>query len=158
MKVTCSAPLGIGKYIDGTFLMEINVGPRSDKAYATKAIATSLDAANCGVSLGIPLAISPVLELSTKCTLWYKRLGFTSIQRIVDAIHHQVITDIDLPSSVQVKDFPTQGVKAAQIAQSKAQPHCDLGAPKRSTRQYQMLTSTAQRVGENVWESQICCG
>ena len=57
MKVTCSAPLGIGKYIDGTFLMDINVGPSSDKAYATGAIATSLDAANSGVSLGIPLAI-----------------------------------------------------------------------------------------------------
>jgi len=38
MKVTCSATLGIGKYIDGTFLMDINVGPSSDKAYATGAI------------------------------------------------------------------------------------------------------------------------
>jgi len=61
IKVTCSAPLGIGKCIDGTFLMDINVGPRSDKAYATGATATCLDTANSGVSLGIPLAISPVL-------------------------------------------------------------------------------------------------
>ena len=67
-----------------------------------------LDAANSGVSLGILLVISPVLELSNKCILWYKRLGyFTSIQRIIDTIRHQVITGVDSPSSVQVKDFPT---------------------------------------------------
>jgi len=29
MKITFSAPLGIRNYIDGTFLMEINVGPNS---------------------------------------------------------------------------------------------------------------------------------
>ena len=112
--------------------MDFNVGPSSDKAYATGAIATSLDAANSGVSLGIPLASSPVLELSTKCILllWYKRLEFTSIQHIVDAIHHKIITGIDSPSSVQVKDFPTQDVEADQIAPSKVQPHRDLGAPR----------------------------
>ena len=37
MEGTCSAPLGIGKYIDETFQMDINVGPSSDKAYATTA-------------------------------------------------------------------------------------------------------------------------
>ena len=155
MKVSCSAPLGIGKYIDGTFLMDINVGPSTEKACATGAIATSLEAANSGVSLGIPLAISPVLELSTRCILWYKRLGFTSIQRIVDAIHHKVILGIDLPSSVQVKDFPTQDVEAAQVAQSKAQPHRDLGAPKRSTRPYQMLHIDFKYIGIKSWGGSI---
>jgi hypothetical protein len=82
-------------------------------AYAAGAIADSIEAANHGVSLGIPLAISPVLELSTKCILWYKRLGFTSVHRIVDAIHHKVIMGIDLPHSVQVTDFPTQDIEAA---------------------------------------------
>ena len=62
MKVTCSTPLGIGKYIEGTSQMDINVGPSSDKAYATGAIATSLNTTNRGFSLGIPLFISPVLE------------------------------------------------------------------------------------------------
>ena len=84
MKVTCSAPLGIGKYIDGTFLMDINVGPSSDKAYATGAIATSLDAVNSGVSLGIPI--------KHKMHTIVQKIGITSIQRIVDAIHHQIIT------------------------------------------------------------------
>jgi len=55
------------------------MGPSSDKVYATGAIATSIDAANRGVSLGIPVVISPVLEFSTKCMLKYKRLEFTSI-------------------------------------------------------------------------------
>jgi hypothetical protein len=62
MTVGCSAPLGIGKYENGTFLMDINVGPVTDKACVTGAIASSIDAANSGVSLGIPLAISPILE------------------------------------------------------------------------------------------------
>ena len=89
MIISCSAPLGIGKYVDGAFLMEINAGPNSDKAYAAGAIADSIEAAKHDVSLGIPLSISPVLELSTKCILWYKRLGFTSVHRIVDAIHRE---------------------------------------------------------------------
>ena len=70
MMISCSAPLGIGKYVDGTFLIDINVAPNSDKAYAGGAIADSIEAANHDVSLGISSAISPVLELSTKYILW----------------------------------------------------------------------------------------
>jgi hypothetical protein len=155
MQVTCSVPLGIGKYVDGTFLMDINVGPLSDKACATGAIAACPEAARNGVSFGIPLAIAPVLELSTKCILWYKRLGFTSVQRIVDAIHHNVIKGIDLPVSVQVRDFPTQEVEAAQLAQSSAQPHRDLGAPKRSSKPYQMLHIDFKYIGIRSWGGSI---
>ena len=158
MKVTCSAPLGIGKYIDGTFLMDINVGPSTAKACATGAIATSLEAANSGVSLGIPLAISPVLELSTRCILWYKRLGFTSIQRIVDAIHHKVIMGIDLPSSVQVKDFPTQDVEAVQVAQSKLNPIATLELLRDQQDPIKcsisILNISASKVGEDLLASQ----
>ena len=91
MSVTCNQPLGVGRYIDGAFLMDLNLGPRQSVAKSTRgAVATSAEAARYGQQLGLPMDIAPIVPLTTKAILWYKCLGYPSSQRIVDAIYHNI--------------------------------------------------------------------
>jgi hypothetical protein len=54
MSVTCNQPLGVGRYIDRAFLMDLNLGPRRSVAKSIRgAVATSAEAARYGQQLGI---------------------------------------------------------------------------------------------------------
>ena len=85
------------------------------------------------------MAIAPIVPLTTKAILWYKRLGYPSSQRIVDAIDHNIVKGINLPKSVTVSDFPIHEVETPFLKKSKAQPHRILHMAKHSRHPYEML-------------------
>ena len=85
------------------------------------------------------IAISQVVSLTNKAILRYTRLGYPSLQRIVDAPRHNVITCVNLPSTIQISDFPISAIDVAKLSKSKAQPNRDLRDRKNSTKPYEML-------------------
>jgi hypothetical protein len=62
MSVKCAKPLAIGRYEDGTFLMDVVLGDIRPSINATKeAVTDTNSAADRAKKLGIPLAITPVV-------------------------------------------------------------------------------------------------
>jgi hypothetical protein len=151
MTVKCAQPLGIGRYTDGTFLLDVAIA-KEDQVKATKgAIAEDLGATIKAKELGIPFATTPVVALGTKAVLRYKRLGYPSVPKIVDAIQHGLMTGINLPKTVKESDFPISSVEAPYLAKSKAQPHRDLNGRKHSKRPYQMVHVDFKHMGIQNW-------
>ena len=152
MAVHCPKPLGTGRYVDGTFLIDLVIAKKNNSAKAIKgAIATDDATARTATSLGIPMAVTPVMQLSTKSILWYKRLGYINPRKIVDAIHHGLLTGINLPKNIQPSDFPISAVEEAQLAKSSAKAHTNLSGRKHSTRPYQMLHIDFKHMGITSW-------
>jgi hypothetical protein len=155
MTVTCPSPLGVGRYVDGTFLLDVKLGKTGQVRASRGAIADSPEALSRGKSLGVPIAIAPVVSLTNKAILWYKRLGYPSVQRIVDALRHKVMTGVNLPATIQISDFPISDIDAAQLSKSKAQPHRDLRGRKHSTKPYEMLHIDFKYIGIRSWGGAI---
>jgi hypothetical protein len=155
MTVACEKPLGTGRYADGTFLLDLKLGKAGLVRSSRGAIADSPEALTRGQSLGIPFAVSPIVSLSNKAILWYQRLGYPSIPKILDALRHKIITGINLPSTIQVSDFPISAIDAAQLAKSKAQPHRDLHGQKHSKKPYEMLHIDFKYMGIRSWGGAI---
>jgi hypothetical protein len=66
MTVKCSSPLGIGRYVDGTFLIDLTLA-KYDKALATTGvISDGNEAKGRAKELEILLAVTPVVSLATK--------------------------------------------------------------------------------------------
>jgi hypothetical protein len=140
MFVKCAKPLAIGRYEDGTFLIDVVLGDKRPGINATEgAVAGSNRAADRAKELEIPLAITPVVTLSAKAILWYQRLGYIAVPTLVDAIRHNLLVAVNLPASFQVTDFPIANVVESQLAKSTAQSHRNLHSRKHLSRPYEML-------------------
>jgi hypothetical protein len=50
---------------------------------------------------GNPITVVPVVDINSKAILWYKRLGYSNPQRIVQAVHDNIISGINLPKSIK---------------------------------------------------------
>ena len=155
MIVNCSHALGRGRYINGTFMMDICISNENSVNISQGSIASSPAAAEQARHLGIPMAIAPVVDISTKAILWYKRLGYTSPQRIVEAIKRNLIRGVNLPKDISTSHFKIDQVEASQLAKSKAQPHRNLNMKKHSTRPYEMLHIDYKHVGISSWGGAI---
>ena len=155
MHVRCAKALGKGQYCNGTFLMDICLSNEQSIKTSKSVIVNSKEAAIQANSLGIPIAIAPIVDIPTKAILWYKRLGYSNPQRIVDAIHKNLISGINLPRNISISNFNTNNVEASQLAKSKARPHRDLHMSKHSNKPYEMLHVDFKYVGIKSWGGAI---
>jgi transposase InsO family protein len=131
MHVTCSKPLCVG-YIEGnSFKVDIKVPPGislKTKSPIPKAHITRSRESRIG---------TPTLE--ERASLWLRRLGLASPQRIIDAVDHDLVTGISLPKHLSPAVFKTDAVEAYNLAKSKAQPHRDLNMKKTAKAPFELI-------------------
>jgi hypothetical protein len=80
---------------------------------------------------------TPTLE--ERASLWLRRLGLASPQRIIDAIDHDLVTGVSLPKLLSPAIFKTDAVEAYNLAKSKAQPHRDINMKKSAKVTFELL-------------------
>ena len=77
MFIECDKPLATGQYEDGIFLMKDFLGDKRTGINVAKgAVVDTHHAKVHAKEFGIPLAVTPVVLLSTQATLQCKRLGY----------------------------------------------------------------------------------
>ena len=155
MQVQCNKTLGQGQYVNGTFMMDICLSNNRAVNISKGVIVNSKEAAIEATKLGIPIAIAPVVDLSTKSILWYKRLGYSNPQRIVDAIKNNLIAGVNLPKNITINDFNINNIEEYQLAKSKAQPHKNLHMKKHSNKPYHMVHIDFKYIGIKSWGGAI---
>jgi hypothetical protein len=151
MSVTCAKPLGVGCFKNGTFLLDIVVSDNRNQS-ASKLITNNLYPIS---AVSPSTLVNPSLVLNTKAMLWLKRLAYSSPQRIVDAVHHNLLSGLNLPITIASSDFPITEDDTYMLSKSHAQPHRNLEMRKHSKHPYEMVHIDFKSVGETSWGGAI---
>ena len=149
MVVQCHKPLGQGRFEEGAFIIDVILGAPAPPI--NNVVAADSAAADSALSLGIPLAVAPIVPLSSKCILWYKRLGYIGINKLIQGLKHGLFRGVNLPAHISTDDFPISHVEEVSMAKSQAQPHRNLHGQKHSTRPYQFLHVDFKAINVRSW-------
>ena len=95
MNVTCAALLRRGRYVDGTFLLDLVIAKKTDKKFNSLQDKIISPRTRSCHKVRYPTCSNTCIPIN-KAILWCKGLGYVSPHKIIDALVHGLVTGVNL--------------------------------------------------------------